>query len=190
MYISLLAGGWSAQTSAETLSQNNDDDDDDDDVTKASSEWYCAHKIGHLAPNLPTLHQVPTPTLTTKYIYINHLNHLREVRPWNSCQQHPWPMAFLPPPPLYWCRLSQLSHSPKWLTDISGCLFFYVYFLQPEEIPSLSTFAPVFVVCWERFEIGAVKKWYTEAIWYRLMPFKCCYKERSALKKEVKGQDQ
>ena len=78
------------QTSAETLSQNNDDDDDDvdddnddddDDVTKASSEWYCAHKIGHLAPNLPTLHQVPTPTLTTKYIYINHLNHLREVRP-------------------------------------------------------------------------------------------------------------
>ena len=74
------------QTSAETLSQNNDDnddddDDDDDDVTKASSEWYCAHKIGHLAPNLPTLHQVPTPTLTSKYIYINHLNHLREVRP-------------------------------------------------------------------------------------------------------------
>ena len=100
-------------------------------------------------------------------------------------------MAFLPRPPLCWCRLSQPSHSPKRLTDISGCLFFYVYFLQLEEIPSLSTFATVFAVCWERFEIGAVKKWYTEALCYRLMPFKCCFKERSTLKKlfGIKGKE-
>ena len=27
----------------------------------SSSEWFCAHKIGHLAPNLPTLHQLHKP---------------------------------------------------------------------------------------------------------------------------------
>ena len=69
--------------------------------------------------------------------------------------QHPWPMAFI----LLLCAdVNRRSCSSKQSKDTSSLDVFCVVFLRPEEIPSLSTFAPVFVVCWERFEIGAVKK--------------------------------